>query len=337
MGPVSYQPQGCNPRPADAARPRLEKARARSAGVRRTGGASIAETRVAGVLVLAALLAGCGQPETAQGGAAEAEAAVRTGALAGVVVDAALRPLADANVTATPAGGAALAASTDVNGSFRFDGLAAGTYAVEASKPRHLTAHALAHVPEEGEGPLVQLVLEVQADEIPFVIQVKWEGLIGCAFSYGNLCSAPAQGGADVIGDQSAHLFWDEFVSLERVPDVVQAEAVWEATLPTSEELGPIFGWSTPDEWRAFQYGGTFDSFSTPSPMFYRIPREEMLGVGLGVDVGLVVEFYSGDPGGLPTGLTANQPITLFLHDFYGYSPPEEWRFAVDGAPPPPA
>ena len=70
--------------------------------------------------------------------------------------------------------------------------------------------------------------------------------------------------------------------------------------------------------------------------MFYRLPGEQAGEVGLGVEVGLVVEFYSGDPGGLPTGLTANQPIRLVLHNFYGYLPPEAWRFVNDGAPPPP-
>ena len=288
-----------------------------------------------GLMVLAALVAGCADT-SADAGEGPDGLAPDEGVLAGIVVDAALRPLADAAVSATPPGGEPLRASTDVNGSFTFAGLAPGTYAVEATKERHLSAHAIAQVAAGEAGPLVQLVLEVQVDELPFAVAIKWEGYIGCAFSYGNLCSAPAQGGADVIGDQSAHLFWDEYVSQDRVPDALQAEAVWEATLPTSEELQPIFGWSTPEEWQVFQYGGTFGSFSTPSPAFYRVPAEEMLEVGLGVDVGLVVEFYSGDPGGAPAGLTINQPIRLFLHNFYGYEPPEEWRFASDGAPPPP-
>ncbi|HJQ92848.1 MAG TPA: carboxypeptidase-like regulatory domain-containing protein, partial [Candidatus Thermoplasmatota archaeon] len=274
---------------------------------------------LAGLLALAALMPGCAAPSDG-GDPGTPGLSAETGVLAGIVVDAALRPLADAQVSATPPGGEPLRTATDVNGSFAFVGLAPGTYAVEATKERHLSAHAIAQVAAGEAGPLVQLVLEVQADEVPFAVVVKWEGYIGCAFSYGNLCSAPAQGGADVIGDQSAHLFWDEYVAEGRVPDLVQAEAVWEATLPTSEELQPIFGWSTPDEWRVFQYGGTFDSFSTPSPAFYRVPYEEMLEVGLGTDVGLVVEFYSGDPGGAPAGLTINQPIRLFLHNFYGYT-----------------
>jgi hypothetical protein len=287
--------------------------------------------------VALAALSGCGGKSGDGDGVEAVPLAEGTGILAGIVVDAALRPLVDAQVSATPPGGEPLRMATDANGSFAFVGLAAGTYAVEATKERHLSAHAIAQVLAGEAGPLVQLVLEVQTDEIPFVIGIKWEGYIGCAFSYGNLCSAPAQGGADVIGDQSAHLFWDEYVAEARVPDMLQAEAVWEPTLPTSAELEPIFGWSTPEEWKVFQYGGVFDGFSTPSPAFYRVPHDQMLEVGLGTDVGLVVEFYSGKPSGAPAGLTVNQPVRLFLHNFYGYEAPDAWRFVADGPPPPPA
>lgn len=283
---------------------------------------------------MAAALPGCAdRPATEAGGGAPLPA--DTGVLRGVVVDAALRPLADVNVTATGVGAAPRATTTGVDGQFNFTALPAGSYAVEARKPTYLSMQQLAQVVAgEAEPELVQMVLEVEVGEIPFVVAIAWDGLIGCAFGYGNLCSAPAQGGFDVIGDQSAHLFWDEYVREGRVPDLIQAEATWEATLPTSQELKPIFGWSTPGEWQAFQYGGTFDSFNAASPMFYRLDGEALGEVGLGVETGLVVEFYSGEPG----GVTANQPIRLVLHNFYGYLPPDGWRFVTDGPPPgPPA
>lgn len=285
-------------------------------------------------LTLAVAGAGCAGEPPADG---QPLADPKAGVLRGLVVDTAVRPLQGVEVTVAAPGGQPLVTTTDVEGLFRFDGLAPGSYSVEARKATYLSAQTLAQV-EAGvaEPELVQFVLEVQTDEIPFVVAIVWEGYIGCAFSFGNLCSAPAQGGFDVIGDQSARLFWDEYVGEQRVPDLVQAEAVWEATLPTSEELGPIFGWSTPDEWAVFQYGGTFESFSTPSPMFYRLTGEEAAEVALGIEVGLVVEFYTGDPGGVPAGLTINQPIRLVLHNFYGYLPPEAWRFVTDGPPPPP-
>jgi hypothetical protein len=261
-----------------------------------------------------------------------------TGILAGVVVDPALRPLAGANVSALGPGGTPSVQATDANGTFRFAGLAPGTYAVEAGLPRHLTAHAIAQVVAGEPFPrLVQLVLEVQADELPFVVQIAWEGYIGCAFTYGNLCSAPGQAGYDVIGDQSAHLFFDEYVSIGRVPTLIQGEAVWDATTPTSEELKPIYGWSEPVAWAQLSYLGTFFGESQPSPTFDRVTYEMALEAGIGTGNGLVVEFYSGGDTSSPTGLTVNQPVKLFLHNFYGYLPPDDWRFAVHGAPPPPA
>jgi hypothetical protein len=297
----------------------------------------VVERRALGLLaflVLASALPGCADPD-ASADAGDGGASGDTGILAGVVVDAALRPLAGADVGILGAG-AERSTKTDSNGSFRFDSLAPGTYAVEASLERHLTSHAIAQVVEgDAFPPLVQLVLEVQVDELPFVVQIAWEGYIGCAFTFGNLCSAPGQGGYDVIGDQSAHLFFEEYVAVGRVPTLIQGEAVWEPTTPTSEELKPIYGWSEPVAWAQFSYLGTFFAESQPSPTFDRVTYEMALEAGIGTENGLVVEFYSGGDSSDPTGLTVNQPVKLFLHNFYGYLPPDDWRFATDGAPPP--
>lgn len=288
------------------------------------------------MLSLAAALAGCADPAATAGAGGDGARPGATGVLAGVVVDPALRPLADANVSVLGPGGDPSGQATDANGTFRFTGLAAGTYAVEASLPRHLSAHAVAQVvADDAFPPLVQLVLEVQEDELPFVVQIAWEGYIGCAFTFGNLCSAPGQAGYDVIGDQSAHLFFDEYVSIGRVPTLIQGEAVWQATTPTSEELKPIYGWSEPGVWAQFGYLGTFFAESQASPTFDRVPYEMAVEAGIGTENGLVVEFYSGGDTSSPTGLTVNQPVKLFLHNFYGYLPPDGWRFALDGAPPP--
>lgn len=287
-----------------------------------------------GLLAVALLLAGCSGPPSAQ----PAEAATETaGVLQGVAVDEALRPIAGVDVRAALAGGAPSTAVTGEDGRFRLAGLAPGTWAVEASKAAHLSAYTLAQV-EAGvdEPPFLRLVLPVQADELPFVVAIAWHGFVGCAFTYGNLCSAPAQGGFDLIGDQSAHLFWDEYVALGRSPDLIQGEAVWEATLPTSGELKPIYGWSEPEAWRQFQYQGTFFGESTPSPSFHRLTQAELVAAKVGTDAGLVVEFYSGGDTTSPTGLTVNQPVDLYLHNFYGYLPPDDWRFALHGPPPAP-
>ncbi|MFA5944943.1 MAG: carboxypeptidase-like regulatory domain-containing protein, partial [Candidatus Thermoplasmatota archaeon] len=242
--------------------------------------------------VSALLAAGCAGTQSQVGDIVDA---VPEGVLAGVVVDAAVRPIEAAEIALTGPGGNQQRSSTDANGTFRFTDLIPGTYAVEASKPRHLSAHTLAQVTSDRQGgPLVQLVLEVQTDELPFVVQVAWEGYIGCAFSLGNLCSAPGQAGYDVMGDQSAHLFFDEFVSVGRIPTLIQGEAVWEATTPTSERLKPIYGWSTPEHWQQLSYDGTFFAVSQTSPTFDRVSNEQAVQAKIGTESGLVVEFYSG-------------------------------------------
>jgi hypothetical protein len=35
-------------------------------------------------------------------------------------------------------------------------------------------------------------------------------------------------------------------------------------------------------------------------------------------------------------GVILNQKVDVYTHVFYGYQPPADWRFVVDGAPPPP-
>lgn len=290
-----------------------------------------------GCLLAAGILsAGCSGPEAGSAHAGDG-AAEATGLLHGVVVDEALRPLAGVAVEASYAGGPPLAATTGDDGTFRFGAVAPGSYVVTASQERRLTATTLAQVVAGEEDPrAVQLVLELLRDEVPFATAIAYDVFVGCAFSYGNLCSAPAQGGFDVLGDRSAHLFYDEVVAQGRVPDLVQGEATWDPSLPTSAELYPIYGWSTPAAWQAFAYEGTFFAVSQPSPSFDRVTAEMAAEAELGVRSGLVVEFYSGRPGGLPTGLTLNQRVSLYLHLFYGFLPADDWRFVATGAAPQP-
>jgi hypothetical protein len=309
---------------------------------RSSTGPALAPPALAAALAAVSLaLAGC-----AQGGAGPeaAGAAVEPGlgVLRGIVVDQAIRPVGNVTVSVALAGGEPLANVTGADGLFEFHGLAPGSYALQAEKPRHLSFHALVSVlPDVADPPPVQVRLELQASEVPFFVPVKWEGVIGCATIGLNLCSVPNQGaGMDPIGDQSAHFFWEELRAQERIPTAVQVEAVWAATLATSERMKPYIGWSTPESWAVFVYDGIFDRTTQSSPSFYRISAEEAAEAKLGTECGLIVEFIGsgeyGDPVGDPPGLVVNQPVSLFVHLFYGYVPPEGWRFVADGAPPPP-
>jgi hypothetical protein len=293
----------------------------------------------------AALLAGC-----SAGGDADSPAGAGgppgIGSLLGVVVDQAIRPLQGVEVTVAPAAGVGAPgnATTGAAGAFALHGLAPGSYVVAAAKPGYsassMVAHVEADVPE-ADLPVMKMQLELLASDAPFAVALTWEGIVGCATIGLNLCSVPNQGaGVDPVGDQSAHFFWDELRAYGRPPDAVQVEAVWEPTLATSERMAPYVGWSTPEDWAVFVYGGTFDTTTQASPSFYRVSAEQAAETQLGVANGLIVEFIGagdyGDPAGEPPGLVVNQPVRLFVHLFYGYVPPDAWRFVADGPPPAP-
>src|SRR5688572_2997273 len=76
------------------------------------------------------LLAGCSSSPEGDGAGPDfsdlgLDASDTTGLIRGIVVDDAIRPVAGANVTLTPGG---QTARTTANGTFGFDGLAAGSY-----------------------------------------------------------------------------------------------------------------------------------------------------------------------------------------------------------------
>lgn len=290
-----------------------------------------------------AWLAGCAGE--ADAGDAADERPAGTGSLLGVVVDQGIRPLPDVLVTVAAAAGAGVSnATTGPDGTFAVHGLAPGSYVVEAAKPRYSTSRLVVHVEAdvaEADLPIAKLQLDLLTTDTPFSVALVWEGIVGCATISLNLCSVPNQGaGVDPIGDQSAHFFWDELRAYGRPPDAVQVEAVWEPTVATAERMAPYVGWSTPEDWAVFVYGGTFDTTTQASPSFYRVTAEEADEVQLGVENGLIVEFVGagdyGNPAGEPPGLVVNQPVRLFVHLFYGYAPPDAWRFVTDGPPPGP-
>src|SRR5690349_15961209 len=106
----------------------------------------------AAALLFAVLtLAGCSQPPakdtvdddpTLELGL---EATDTTGVLRGVVVDEAIRPVANVSIVATGSGATRMATS-NADGAFGFDGLSPGVYIVKASKPGFFPAQTNADV-----------------------------------------------------------------------------------------------------------------------------------------------------------------------------------------------
>src|SRR5688500_494871 len=89
------------------------------------------------------------------------EATPTTGVLLGGVVDQAIRPLADVDITVTKPDGGELKDKTDEAGRFAFEGLPPGGYIVHARHPSY-TAQQASTVVEAGvaEPPVVRILME---------------------------------------------------------------------------------------------------------------------------------------------------------------------------------
>jgi hypothetical protein len=110
---------------------------------------------------------------------------------------------------------------------------------------------------------------------------------------------------------------------------------VWTSTQALSTDMSYALRYSDRLTYDSGQYEGGFDSFEGPSPLLGSVSGEEAEEAELGNRTGLVFSIFSGE-GDVPIGVTVSQRYTFFIHAFYGYEPPETWRFTDEGTVPPP-
>lgn len=143
---------------------------------------------VALALVGALLLAGCsgdapkGSVDNVFEGLEEDVAVTAsTGSIAGVVVDAAIRPLAGANVTLMSDGAVS---TSGEDGRFSFEGLEPGAYFLSASAHRHDAAQVSVDV-LAGEVSTVRVLLAASTSIEPYHITIQFHGHIDNYLGYG--------------------------------------------------------------------------------------------------------------------------------------------------------
>ena len=146
---------------------------------------------VASLLLVSIVLAGCSddppsaatQDEGVFAGLDEsAEATSTTGAIAGVVVDEAIRPVPRANVTLVAAG---KNVTTDDEGRFAFEGLEPGTYFLDAAAHRFAKAQVSADV-AAGEVSTVRILIARLTTVEPYQQTLNFEGFIDNYLGYAN-------------------------------------------------------------------------------------------------------------------------------------------------------
>lgn len=310
---------------------------------------------VAALVLSAALLAGCSGGDKTADPADDADftdldlqASETTGVLRGVVVDSAIRPIANANVSVS--GPAAAQTVTNAEGLFGFSALQPGTYFVRVSKAGYNETQASADVVAGVDDPaIVKVLLSANPANLPYVSTYIFEGFIECSESL------VAAGHATC---SAAGLPNDKFIvsyPLDRPPQWVQSEAVWESTQAVSPGLDVVYSYQ----------GETvlltnYVEARGPSPLLLQANATvaASAGTGLGNGTDLLIRVFNepvdgtrpSDPaqgddcvdrpalGGCATGfgVTIEQAFNIVTNVFYGFEPREGWLYTVDGPHPPP-
>lgn len=273
------------------------------------------------------------EPEPDFGGV---QATATTGVIRGVVVDEAIRPLANVNVSLTDSGRSVL--TTD-NGAFGFDGLEPGTYFVQAVKLGFGTVQQSVEV-QAGvdEPPIAKMVLPANPSTAPYFEAYSYDAFITCgaaivATSVG--CNTFPDVG-EALGDRVYFRF--EFTSL---PMWTQGELVWEQTQPAGgamiwEIVDPNYP-GAPQPHTGYRETGPSPALAYINTTVLKDSEEWAVG-DAGEGNGVQYRIFAGPHPtctgvGFGCGITLNQKMTGYIHHFYNFAPTEGWRFYYDGDP----
>lgn len=328
---------------------------------------------LASLALAASLLAGCaggdgGAEPEADFGDLGLQATETTGVLRGVVVDAAVRPVAGVRITATGPGGAAVETVSTATGTFGLDGLAPGDWFVVANKSGYVqTQQSATVVAGVAEPPIVKILLEADPSTAPYVTAFRLEGFIQCSIRPMILAQQCGVTDEDVVNVN---------YEMDRAPHWIQSEMVWESTQAFGDELSLSIrclpGDTDPSE-KCPEGQRNIIRPEGRSPLVARINDTLIATWALGDTNPLSIsifaygrsdldmynesqvdeaqEPYTGNPcldwSGVifppgtcvrmtGPGFMVNQRFDVYSHVFYGYLPPETWQFSADGAPPPP-
>jgi hypothetical protein len=321
------------------------------------------------VSLLLAGLSGCaGSPKPAPAPEANfqdlgLEATATTGVLRGVVVDAAVRPVAGAAIRAAGPEGSTASATTNAEGLFGIDGLAPGDWFVTANKTGFVQTQQAARVDAGvAEPAIIKILLRPDPSTAPFYESYVLAAFIQCSVRPGFLALQ-----CGVTNDDVVHAEYTP----SKVPEFVQSEMVWQSTQAFGDELSLSIrclpGTDPANKCPEGQRG--IARSEGKSPQVARINRTLIDTWAIGVDPVVVdlfafgrsdLDFYNESqvdsaqqpvtgkpcmdwngvvfPAGTcirmtGPGFIVNQKVDVFTQLFYGFKPPEGWQFSVDGVP----
>lgn len=289
-----------------------------------------------------------------------------TGIIRGVVVDLAVRPVAGVAVELRGAGEPTRTTS-NAEGAFGFDALPPGDYFLTASKPGYIEAQQSTQVVAGvEEPPIVKILIEADPTTQPYVEAYVFAGFIECSVRGMVIAYQCGVTDVDVVHEE---------YELAMAPESIVSEMIWASTQAAGDELSLSIrclpGDSDPAEKCPEGQRGIVRS-EGKSPQVARINRTLAEQWALGVNPLIIDLFAFGrsdldaynestvDEAQKPVtgedcldwngvvfpdgtcvratgpGLILNQKVDVYTHVFYGYAPPEDWQFSVDGDPPAP-
>jgi hypothetical protein len=319
--------------------------------------------RTVTLLVLAGLLlAGCSAAPAKPSDAPQADFSdlnlaptATTGIIRGVVVDNAVRPLA--KVTVLLRGTPPATMTTKDDGAFGFDGLAPGSYFLSFHKTGYNDVQqSVDVVAGVDKPPIAKVQLQPDGKPSPYNVAYTLDGIVECGSSYIALCGAAHDGvvivcvttsgppvNTPVCLPQPTNDAYSAYMAIDGgTPGYIQTEMVWDSTQALGDNMYYALRYADKATYDNGMYNGGFNSVTGPSPLLDNVTGEKLDKAKVGNGTGLVFSIFSGDasngavPLGLGPGATFEQRYTFYVHAFYGYMPPDGWRFTTDGPPPPP-
>lgn len=300
----------------------------------------------------------CSKPENAADSACVPDVKVdaKTGAIRCVVVDSAVRPLANVRVSTLVAGRGQVVSNTTANGACSFTGLPEGTYFLKASKKGYHETQTSVEVRAGVTPPVTKIQLATDIANTPYSQAFTFSGYIECSVTSPGLalavCDVP-----NIAQENTTNDRFIAFHALDRKPSWVQHELVWESTQQTGNTFQLVSSYSTIEQHNEGSYEGDLNSTIGTSPLLLVPTKGDIDRTGVGENgTGLVPRIFAGgmegsqvcDPTGgnfggtlrdnclFGTGATVEQSFTLYTHVFYGYEPTSGWRFSEDSNVPPP-
>lgn len=248
-----------------------------------------------------------------------------TGAIRGVVIDDTIKPVAGVLISVT---GLAEPQTTADDGGFVFNGLEPRDYFLSAAKAGFQTIQSSTSVQAGVDDPPIVriMLLRLLNSTLAYANLQVWEGFTQCGVS------------ATVVFAQACGVVDGRFInyfSIDSNPTFMQAEMFWKSSQAVTPKLQLNFYKSGTTDWKAV---------AGISPLLLKATGEEFTdakGEDADDNPMRVSPPYAQCTGGLTSPTTCdpqtfvivnvNQAYTIYLTQFYGFTPRESWLFEVDG------